>query len=675
MATVRGACDAAKKRRSTISHRSATKYAKTSEGHDIRTVLDLRTWPPFGEEAKDVAGRRIRKQNGTDKSRSHERLQVLTRQMSGFAAQRRLKDTIKTFDLLLAEGLTPSVQVYACLINAHVNSGDMSGATQTFSRMHAAGLRSNVVVCTALLKGFCRVGDIGAASFVVDDMCAQDPPVRPDLRLINTMLRGCVRVGNLKAARSVFDRLGAWQLEPDTAACRFMGSLFSNNLQPKAIGKLLRLLDSTLPPGGLYQDSSVVPGEAAPCRFWAKGKCTKGVACPFFHDSALARELSLRAEPERLDGVAALNLDQARAAALLGRRLSCRRALRRAEAALLAAQKLSNARAHGTSKELQGSNWREQQLDIELLHEFLATVCGGGSGFKLSHYLARCFLFSASTATAALVDQRETCNMLVQELTASWGLRRCKLASRKALAQRFLTYLQRDGRLRWDIVFPTWCNETGKRLPVKLELGAGNGEWVAAQAELDAGKANWAALELMRDRAHSIFRRVAFQGLQNVCVISGDANFVLPRHIADNSIAHIFVNFPEPPFVSGDEAAESNLHMLTEGTFLEMRRVLLKGGRVTILSDNERYLRSLARSVAGLLAHGHRPQFQSIPPDKLWPQDRGASAKHDDVEGVQLYHGWPGQESGHAVKASSYFDSLWQRSKRTGRFFLVLRAM
>ena len=60
-----------------------------------------------------------------------------------------------------------------------------------------------------------------------------------------------------------------------------------------------------------------------------------------------------------------------------------------------------------------------------------------------------------------------------------------------------------------------------------MRLGAGSGEWLAAQARADGS--HFVALELMRDRAHGIFRRAAFQQLRNVCVLGGEAQ-ELVRH-------------------------------------------------------------------------------------------------------------------------------------------------
>eukprot|EP00913_Durusdinium_trenchii_P001521 g1408.t1 len=80
---------------------------------------------------------------------------------------------------------------------------------------------------------------------------------------------------------------------------------------------------------------------------------------------------------------------------------------------------------------------------------------------------------------------------------------------------------------------------------------ADNGDWVIAQAKAEEGLANWIALELRHDRVHNIFSRMVFEQVSNLCVIRGDAAQVIPQHFQQESVSHVFVNFPEPPHFSG----------------------------------------------------------------------------------------------------------------------------
>ncbi|CAE7274429.1 unnamed protein product [Symbiodinium sp. CCMP2456] len=349
----------------------------------------------------------------SSKQGSSDALQPLIRKIADFASRRRLNDAVRTFEQIEKRGLEPSVQAYASLINAYVNSGDMAGADSAFSRMLAAGLRSNVVVCTALLKGYCRSGDVRRAQSVLEKMSGQEPPVKPDLRLVNTLLRGCVRAGDLAIAESVFRRLPEWELSPDASSCCFMSTLLGQALLVKKIAALLRLPALAPAPAGPTGGPEGGPSKKSEeaCRFWQKGKCKKGVACPFFHDPAV--EVAQRAahEPERLAAVACIGLDEARAAALLKRPLACKRALRAVENALAAAKDTPKLRS--SSKERQDSIRRDQLLEIELIRRFAGSALEAkgkkGHDFNFLDFLGRCFLLPADAAQQPEIGMAGAC--------------------------------------------------------------------------------------------------------------------------------------------------------------------------------------------------------------------------------------------------------------------------
>ena len=222
--------------------------------------------------------------------------------------------------------------------------------------------------------------------------------------------------------------------------------------------------------------------------------------------------------------------------------------------------------------------------------------------------------------------------------------------------------------------------------PVKLEICAGNGDWAVAQARADPDS-DWVALELRHDRVYSIFSRAVCEGAPNLCAMGGDAASVLRKHVRPGSVSHVFVNFPEPPHHSGDAAAVNEFHLLTPGFFRRTHRALAAGGGLTLFSDNHRYMRDLARTLAELTYEPQRGDDPAKAGEPLFAAEAAkpraearddaraisdADASFENIEGVRLYRGVPGEGTGHLVHEQSYFDRFWEQGARTERFFAVV---
>ena len=216
---------------------------------------------------------------------------------------------------------------------------------------------------------------------------------------------------------------------------------------------------------------------------------------------------------------------------------------------------------------------------------------------------------------------------------------------------------------------------------MKLEICAGNGDWAVAQAKADPGS-DWVALELRHDRVYSIFSRAVLEGASNLCAMGGDAARVVRRNLRAGSVSHVFVNFPEPPHHSGNEAADNRHHLLTPSFFKRVHAALEPGGGLTLFSDNHRYMQTLAKTLAELLHEEGddaadardkigEPMFSAEAAEGT-SMDGSGKATHENVAGVRLYRGLPGKGTGHAVYEQSYFDRFWEQGAHTDRFFMVL---
>jgi pentatricopeptide repeat protein len=176
------------------------------------------------------------------------------------------------------------------------------------------------------------------------------------------------------------------------------------------------------------------------------------------------------------------------------------------------------------------------------------------------------------------------------------------------------------------------ADKKSEEIPIKLEIGSGNGDWIVAQAAADrvittsshgtektvTVRGNWIACELRNDRAHHIWSNhfltarhllsspqsghenasTAMKGGNNLAVLAGDASKIVKDYIGRECISSIFINYPQPPErVAGDHKNQGK-HLLTHEFFCDMMTILKKKGTITILTDNLSYAQSLAQTVA-----------------------------------------------------------------------------
>jgi tRNA (guanine-N7-)-methyltransferase len=85
----------------------------------------------------------------------------------------------------------------------------------------------------------------------------------------------------------------------------------------------------------------------------------------------------------------------------------------------------------------------------------------------------------------------------------------------------------------------------GRRAPVHVEIGFGNGESLAAMAAAHPEN-NYLGIEVHRPGVGVLLRRAAAEGLANLRVLSMDAREVLERRIPDGSLAAVYLFFPDP---------------------------------------------------------------------------------------------------------------------------------
>lgn len=265
----------------------------------------------------------------------------------------------------------------------------------------------------------------------------------------------------------------------------------------------------------------------------------------------------------------------------------------------------------------------------------------------------------------------------MRELEAA-GLRGCPPRSAARVRAAVRSGLNARGRIRVRGLLGI-----GKEVPVKVEVCSGSGEWVATHAEADAGRAAWLALELRHDRCVQVARRVAKHGLSNLLVVGGDAARLIPERLPRKLATHVYVNFPEPPawHEANQDVSAAAPHLLTHRFLRSLSRLLAPGGSLIIVSDNQSYLTSLAKTVASQRLRGFFVvENRRTGDEEAESRGRGGGGEEEEEEKTSgggkrdlcrlLTKGLPqpGPRSGLTASfGDSYFHRLWANGAKKQR--------
>ncbi|CAE8608698.1 unnamed protein product [Polarella glacialis] len=474
-------------------------------------------------------------------------------------------------------------------------------------------------------------GDVDGARRTISEMIAQDPPAWPDQRTVNTFLRGCLKLGEVQAACEFFGRLEEWEVAADSATYKIMMQVLGMGWKLKDMQALLQDLSSRI----------------------AESKSGDAI--------------------EGLDNEVGLNLSVAQVAYLIGKPKTGKQALLAAEAALARGphERLGFSEATGGAKQFDQHRRRELAREADRLRS--AVESGGGASFDLAGCLGRSFAFPALRGSVRSSNEdnlsaSESWKPVLDALRGSFGVDKCfdlGLCSKEDFEAQLKRCFSPKGTLRWPRVFG------GKGLPTRLEICSGTGDWAVAQARAEAGRANWIASELRFDRAHAILAKTVLARVGNLAVFAGDAALAVRCRVPPSSLANVCINFPEPPQTDRNascDEAESQLHLLTADFFRDAHVALVDGGILTIFSDNEQYMQSLARTLGSLREQGG--------PGRLFTPFGDVPDEHvmeaQEICGVLLYQGQPGPEVGHAVAQDSYFDRLFQLGQHSERYYIAV---
>ena len=150
-------------------------------------------------------------------------------------------------------------------------------------------------------------------------------------------------------------------------------------------------------------------------------------------------------------------------------------------------------------------------------------------------------------------------------------------------ARTALKRLPPPGYLDWQAIF-------GRRAPVVLDLGCGNGRFVIASA-LARPECDHLGIEILPVVIRYATRRANQRGLTNVRLAVIGAYEFLAQYVAPASVAEIHLYHPQPY----RDSARQHRRLLTAEFLALVHRGLTAGGLVVVQTDNRAYWSYLRR--------------------------------------------------------------------------------
>ena len=140
--------------------------------------------------------------------------------------------------------------------------------------------------------------------------------------------------------------------------------------------------------------------------------------------------------------------------------------------------------------------------------------------------------------------------------------------------------------LRFEEMFPT-------SQPVEVELGAGDGSFLAAYAAAHRDR-NFLGVERLLGRLRKIEKKGRRASLQNLRLIRLEANYLTQYLLPPESVTAFHIYFPDP----WPKRRHWKNRLITEEFTETLRKVLTPAGMVHLRTDNRDYFDQMLRSFA-----------------------------------------------------------------------------
>jgi tRNA (guanine-N7-)-methyltransferase len=180
-----------------------------------------------------------------------------------------------------------------------------------------------------------------------------------------------------------------------------------------------------------------------------------------------------------------------------------------------------------------------------------------------------------------------------------------------------------EGRLSWEGLF-------GRRAPVVLDLGCGNGRFLISSAVWRSDH-DHLGIDLLPVVIRYATRRGNQRGLTNLRFAVGHARELLERWVEPGSVREVHCYHPQPYY----DPTQVHRRLITPEFLALVHRVLEPGGRFFVQTDNPGYWRYLREMVPVFF------EFQDQP--RPWPDAPKGRTRREIIalrRRLPVFRGW-----------------------------------
>ena len=132
-----------------------------------------------------------------------------------------------------------------------------------------------------------------------------------------------------------------------------------------------------------------------------------------------------------------------------------------------------------------------------------------------------------------------------------------------------------------------WSDVYGRNAPIKLEIGPGNGFFLAGMAALDPDS-NWLGMEIRYKRVMLCARKIQAKGVQNARITRYNA-WMVGELFSEDSLSGLYTNHPDP----WKKKRQAKKRLLNREFCVWASKALKKGCAWRIKTDFEQHILSV----------------------------------------------------------------------------------